>query len=516
NSAYCGGGLVVCDGTIQNNIITHNSAVHMGGGLSACDGTIQNNTITNNSGGWYGGGLYDCVAYIYNCIISFNTNGGIYEYEQDSQYNPKEVKYCDFYGNTGGDYYDYDTGSWYKGTDVNNLPEVHDCFSTAPLFIAPANTDYHLQDGSPCIDAGDPDPEYNDGCRPPGKGTARNDIGAYGGPHNCGWLTAYYPFSTSEDGWGFSGTLAPFDPANFTWTAGRIGLSANGSTNCFSYWYSPDVQIEDGKLYRAKWRIGSSVSNPEACLQFRLRVNQKGSWACWDTVSHNNFYSKLPSASNPEDYDVFFNPVLTGTDDNQVVFCFDIMSFDSTADTSSWLYLEELIVDECGVSTSTEVMHYDFTGGNEGWQFAGAIPPYDVPINSSANAHLGLSPDGSTNCFSYWYSPDIGIEDGKVYRARFEMSSDVTEPDSAVQFRLRVNQKSSWQGWNRVVNSYNQQSPSASAWKIYDVIFNPNVTGTSDNLAVFSFDILSFDPADAITSWLYLESVELEEISISP
>jgi hypothetical protein len=43
-----------------------------------------------------------------------------------------------------------------------------------PLFLG--SSDFHLQSGSPCIDAGNPDPQYND------HDGSRNDMGAYGGP----------------------------------------------------------------------------------------------------------------------------------------------------------------------------------------------------------------------------------------------------------------------------------------------------------------------------------------------
>jgi len=41
--------------------------------------------------------------------------------------------------------------------------------------------------GSQCIDAGNPDSQYNDVCFPPSLGTERNDMGAHGGPGACGW-----------------------------------------------------------------------------------------------------------------------------------------------------------------------------------------------------------------------------------------------------------------------------------------------------------------------------------------
>jgi hypothetical protein len=65
--------------TIQNNVITGNSAYH-GGGLAYCGGTIENNTISGNSvSGEYplGGGLYGCHGTIQNSVISGNSNGGL-------------------------------------------------------------------------------------------------------------------------------------------------------------------------------------------------------------------------------------------------------------------------------------------------------------------------------------------------------------------------------------------------------------------------------------------------------
>jgi hypothetical protein len=57
-----------------------------------------------------------------------------------------------------------------------------------PLFVNPEAGDFRLLPNTPCVDAGNPAPEYNDGARPPGLGTERNDMGAYGGPGNVGWL----------------------------------------------------------------------------------------------------------------------------------------------------------------------------------------------------------------------------------------------------------------------------------------------------------------------------------------
>jgi len=48
-------------------------------------------------------------------------------------------------------------------------------FDANPLFAGVS--DYELQDGSPCIDTGNPGVQYDDADG------SRNDMGAYGGPN---------------------------------------------------------------------------------------------------------------------------------------------------------------------------------------------------------------------------------------------------------------------------------------------------------------------------------------------
>ena len=52
----------------------------------------------------------------------------------------------------------------------------NDLLDTDPLFTDPENLDFTLQPGSPAIDAGDPDPAFDD------VDGSRNDMGIFGGP----------------------------------------------------------------------------------------------------------------------------------------------------------------------------------------------------------------------------------------------------------------------------------------------------------------------------------------------
>jgi len=122
--------------TIINCNITANTSPLTGAGIASLrsDPTIINCTIADNSTtSPSGGGGVSCNAdsdvTITNSILWDNEPDEIYLYNSDLV-----VTYCDVAGGWSG---------------VGNI-------NSNPLFVDPANGDYHLDAGSPCIDEGDP------------------------------------------------------------------------------------------------------------------------------------------------------------------------------------------------------------------------------------------------------------------------------------------------------------------------------------------------------------------------
>ncbi len=189
NSASNRGGGIYCmnnsSPSLENLTITGNSA-YDGGGISCYDNSspsLENVTITGNSSENDGGGIYcssSSSPIIINSIVSDNI--GDYGIYVDSG-NPS-ITYSDFYNNENGNF--YNCGQW-VGVNVTTNANGDSCdayynIQLDPLFIDPLNGDYHLSwvnfplpdsTMSPCIDAGDPDPIYND------PDATRNDMGAY-------------------------------------------------------------------------------------------------------------------------------------------------------------------------------------------------------------------------------------------------------------------------------------------------------------------------------------------------
>lgn len=209
NSAVFGGGIFCApwaSPVINNNVISENRAVQFGGGIFSLTASprVTNNRILKNEASNAGGGIF-CTRdtpRITNNVLWRNrakSGGGV---SCDRSYS--EIINNTMAGNTatfGGGIF-FEGGSvriinnilWENGDDLygvtftsssrpdhSNITDgdfkgVNGNVSADPLFVDLQGGDFRLKAVSPCLDAGNPDPVFND---PDG---SRNDMGAYGGP----------------------------------------------------------------------------------------------------------------------------------------------------------------------------------------------------------------------------------------------------------------------------------------------------------------------------------------------
>ncbi len=142
NTANAGGGIgfiaPISNAKIHHNVVRHNpgSGTYAGGiYVNGSNLKIYNNTVVYNSRGITL--ITANSSQIFNNIVAYNTIAGIAP-------SSATISYNDTYSNPSG-----------------NSPGTNG-ISADPLFQSPSTFDYRLSVGSPCINAGDPNPAYND------------------------------------------------------------------------------------------------------------------------------------------------------------------------------------------------------------------------------------------------------------------------------------------------------------------------------------------------------------------
>ncbi|MEA2096433.1 MAG: PKD domain-containing protein [Candidatus Cloacimonadota bacterium] len=134
-SSNSGGiGFSSCSPTLINTLIADNTAMEKGGAIYLSSGAcpvLENVTICNNNSSW---SAIHCdtnsCPNLFNCILWNNS--------------PSEIL-LDYGGTISINY-----------SDIKNGWEGLGNISSNPLFVNPYIGNYHLQEASPCIDAGDP------------------------------------------------------------------------------------------------------------------------------------------------------------------------------------------------------------------------------------------------------------------------------------------------------------------------------------------------------------------------
>lgn len=155
---YCGSTLLLKNCIITDNRTRNVPAQGFGGGVYAADGTIENCTVAHNNGP--GGVHFSGSGSIVNSIV---------------------------WGNSS---YQLGGGATATFSCVEGIATSDGNISSAPMLppydpAVPEET--RIPCYSPCVDAGNPAPEYRDASNAmcDACGTTRNDMGVHGGPGRC-------------------------------------------------------------------------------------------------------------------------------------------------------------------------------------------------------------------------------------------------------------------------------------------------------------------------------------------
>jgi len=198
------------DVVIKGNLFSNNLSTGNSGAICMLNSSpeISNNVFVNNSGGTTGALLVKNGSNpmvmnntIANNLCSSTVNSALFFYNANGTLINNIIK-----GTGTNQIYGFNSTPTVTYCNVSSGYPGEGNIQTDPLFLAPSAGDgasfdgsaatWVLQSGSPCVDAGSPESQYNDAEDPdnpgsplfPAQGTLRNDMGAFGGDGNQFWV----------------------------------------------------------------------------------------------------------------------------------------------------------------------------------------------------------------------------------------------------------------------------------------------------------------------------------------
>jgi hypothetical protein len=164
-----------------------------GNGINIGGGTVSNCVIKGCTSNGIYANVIGPTSTVINCVIVNNGAYGVRSTGNNVQIN---VINCIGRNNSSTDFYkDYNTGFGFNLSYSNGSTYMTSggigCINTDPMFTSPSNGDYHISQGSPCWNTGQPSLQDPDGTP--------SDMGYFAGP-DCPIYPVVYEIIISPNG----------------------------------------------------------------------------------------------------------------------------------------------------------------------------------------------------------------------------------------------------------------------------------------------------------------------------
>lgn len=159
---------------------------------------------------------------------------------------------------------------------------------------------------------------------------------------------------------------------------------------------------------------------------------------------------------------------------------------------------------------------YDFflSSDTQGWTFA-APPPFNAPTSGFLYA-LNITPQDNTYSFGFWNSPATSgftYQSNCYYSVEAFLTSDLSDSSLVPQIRLRINSVDAKQVDAYIITSIGLGESSPVGFGMYQFYFIPSQDVIGQEM-VMAFDVLNFDPNDAVSPKLGLSSMSIARHAI--
>jgi carboxypeptidase family protein/PEGA domain-containing protein len=166
-----------------------------------------------------------------------------------------------------------------------------------------------------------------------------------------------------------------------------------------------------------------------------------------------------------------------------------------------------------------DVYDNDFDSNDEEWNPVTIPDFFTAPETERENGRIKIRCHNNTNTFGYWHSPldAVPVSKGNIYKARFSITSDVTDLEKVPGIRIRINSQNEQFSDSLTIislgNGAVSPGPDGRVYSLYFTLPSQEILlpEREDDLYI-SFDLINMDSGDEANATVSLDWIKITSV----